>query len=482
MLRSAASPALHGRPAWEHGVRFAPMPGQMCHPRFSSSCSTPLHARDRSRHKVSSASSAVQPSLASEFVSSNGERPCAARDYATGEIVLEIPDSDAITRADAQSIQALEPLIESRSELVAIALWLMHQEASAVEMLARPGEGRASSPLLWSQERLDELLQGSPVRDMVVERKQALIAEWADISKLISEHDPAAFPPDKFSEAKFIEAMAATLRSVFYLQSAECFALLPQLRDWDRSGEKGAVVDYDSLSSSVIVRADTSIKRGQDLVLRDERPSCELMFALGGGTAGQDVDFLEVPASLVITDRLYGLKKEILDSVGLGVKQMFPIRHDSLSVQHLAYLRLSRIQDTAQFAKVNFERDVIISVENEYEILQLLMSDLRARVQGYSGGIEEDISILQRGDAAPEEKAAAKQRIAERKILLTNMDGVRQRLAPIRGIPTKAGMQDPNSDIKEIFDAMESIPALPSKLFNRLRDWATGKDDPTWKK
>lgn len=31
---------------------------------------------------------------------------------------------------------------------------------------------------------------------------------------------------------------------------------------------------------------------------------------------------------------------------------MFPIRHDSLSVQHLAYLRLSRIQDTAQFAKV----------------------------------------------------------------------------------------------------------------------------------
>ncbi|KAL6771270.1 hypothetical protein ACKKBF_B34600 [Auxenochlorella protothecoides x Auxenochlorella symbiontica] len=206
------------------------------------------------------------------------------------------------------------------------------------------------------------------------------------------------------------------------------------------------------------------------------------MFALGGGTAGQDVDFLEVPASLVITDRLYGLKKEILDSVGLGVKQMFPIRHDSLSVQHLAYLRLSRIQDTAQFAKVNFERDVIISVENEYEILQLLMSDLRARVQGYSGGIEEDISILQRGDAAPEEKAAAKQRIAERKILLTNMDGVRQRLAPIRGIPTKAGMQDPNSDIKEIFDAMESIPALPSKLFNRLRDWATGKDDPTWKK
>lgn len=42
------------------------------------------------------------------------------------------------------------------------------------------------------------------------------------------------------------------------------------------------------------------------------------MFALGGGTAGQDVDFLEVPASLVITDRLYGLKKEILDSVGLG--------------------------------------------------------------------------------------------------------------------------------------------------------------------
>ncbi len=33
------------------------------------------------------------------------------------------------------------------------------------------------------------------------------------------------------------------------------------------------------------------------------------------------------------------------------------------------------------------------------------------------------------------------------------------RLAPIRGIPTKAGqMQDPNSDLREIFDAIEAIP------------------------
>jgi hypothetical protein len=33
------------------------------------------------------------------------------------------------------------------------------------------------------------------------------------------------------------------------------------------------------------------------------------------------------------------------------------------------------------------------------------------------------------------------------------------RLAPIRGIPTKKGMEDPNQDLLEIFQAVESIPS-----------------------
>ena len=63
------------------------------------------------------------------------------------------------------------------------------------------------------------------------------------------------------------------------------------------------------------------------------------------------------------------------------------------------------------------------------------------------------------------------------------MEAVRQRLAPIRGIPTKSGgMQDPNSDFAEIFDTLEAIPMAPKKIFDGLLSWAKGEQDPDWGK
>ena len=73
--------------------------------------------------------------------------------------------------------------------------------------------------------------------------------------------------------------------------------------------------------------------------------------------------------------------------------------------------------------------------------------------------------------------------MSEKKILSQFMDAVRRKLAPIRGIPTKAGgMQDPNQDLKEIFDIIEDLPNKPAKLFDGLRRWAKGEFDPDWKK
>ena len=58
-----------------------------------------------------------------------------------------------------------------------------------------------------------------------------------------------------------------------------------------------------------------------------------------------------------------------------------------------------------------------------------------------------------------------------------------RRLAPIRGVPTKSGkMTDPNADLLEIFEVVESVPKIPSKLFGGLMSWARGEQDPDWKK
>lgn len=43
--------------------------------------------------------------------------------------------------------------------------------------------------------------------------------------------------------------------------------------------------------------------------------------------------------------------------------------------------------------QVSFERDVIISQNNEYEILQLMMSDCRERLSQYPGELEQHIVL-----------------------------------------------------------------------------------------
>ena len=58
-----------------------------------------------------------------------------------------------------------------------------------------------------------------------------------------------------------------------------------------------------------------------------------------------------------------------------------------------------------------------------------------------------------------------------------------RRLAPIRGVPTKSGrMADPNEDLREIFDTIESIPQAPAKLLGSFMSWARGEQDPSWTK
>ena len=55
-------------------------------------------------------------------------------------------------------------------------------------------------------------------------------------------------------------------------------------------------------------------------------------------------------------------------------------------------------------------------------------------------------------------------------------------MAPIRGVPTKQGMEDPNDEIREIFTAIENLPQKPKELLDSFRSWARGDHDPEYRK
>lgn len=421
---------------------------------------------------------AIEPSMLDDTLSF-----ITCREITQNEALIEIPDGLAITLVDVQKDPLLVPLVNGRSELVGLALWLMkerkNKESQWAPFLATLPE-YTSTPVLWSKEERAELLRGSPVLKEADYREVALRQEWIELESIIG----TISGPLDFDEQSFMESMSVVLAMAAYLPTAQCFALLPLIGLMKRTGSSGgATLDYDPKKGSVVLKASRPYAPNQEVLLFDGRPNGELLLGTGQIERNNPSDFLTMAAGLVPSDRLYTAKRQVLTEMGFDIPQFFPIYPDRISIQQLAYLRLSRVQDPAQLATVTFDKDSIVSVENEYEILQLMMGDLREALQLYAGDVETDLKELQRRDLTEKERIAAQLRYGEKLILRGTMDGVRKRLAPIRGIPTKSkGMQDPNADLLEIFDTLESLPSAPKKLLDGIIGWARGDSDPEWKK
>lgn len=63
-------------------------------------------------------------------------------------------------------------------------------------------------------------------------------------------------------------------------------------------------------------------------------------------------DYLEFEVGLVEADRLYAAKRGILEEIGYGIQEYFPVYKDRMPVQLLSYVRLARVTDTAELTKV----------------------------------------------------------------------------------------------------------------------------------
>lgn len=405
-----------------------------------------------------------------------------------GDILLEIPADLAITSVDVAKDPLLSVLAEGRSELVGLALFLMKERGVLAPSSALPSQWAPllatlpeaiDTPVLWPDDERQALLKGSPVLEEARARERALDEEWESIVGAAAAAAADVQLDGNSSLQAFKNAMSVVLATASYLPSAQCFALLPVIGALRRTGSAaGAVLDYDVDRQSVVLSATRPYTRGQEVRLYDGRPNGEILLATGRVEPTNPNDFLMLPAALVPADRLYSQKRSILEAFEFGPTEEFPIYEDRMATQHLAYMRLARLTDPAQIAKITFDQDVIVSPENEYEVLQLIMSDLRDRNQAYDTQYEEDLKELQRRDLQPRERVALALKVGEKRVVRGTMDGVRRRLAPIRGIPSKAGnLQDPNADFKEMFDTIEGLPSAPKRFLDGLTKWARGDYD-----
>lgn len=69
-----------------------------------------------------------------------------------------------------------------------------------------------------------------------------------------------------------------------------------------------------------MVTAGQAGAAGEPARLNDARPNGELLLATGAVQRDNRADYLELPASLVRTDRLYTAKMQVLEAVGMQAR------------------------------------------------------------------------------------------------------------------------------------------------------------------
>eukprot|EP01025_Chloroclados_australasicus_P026878 TRINITY_DN26696_c0_g2_i1.p2 TRINITY_DN26696_c0_g2~~TRINITY_DN26696_c0_g2_i1.p2 ORF type:complete len:501 (-),score=29.89 TRINITY_DN26696_c0_g2_i1:203-1489(-) len=415
----------------------------------------------------------VSPKLVNDQAGGKRLGLLADKDIQEGEDLLIIDGNLCVTTIDAQKVPEVTELYKGDNELTLLALWLCFQRIkneSSYKELIETLPDRTNSPILWTSEQIGDLLQGCSIFESIQQQRAMMESEW---QILLSSGVPGSL-----TKEMFMGAWCTCFAHLTYLPTAQCVALVPLLGHMRSTGNNnGCNADFDLETGCVKVTTTRPYRQGQEVMLNDQRNSGEIFMAKGYVDESNAFDFMTITASLVQADRLYNMKKEILESYGLEALQQFPIMEDRIPLQLLSYLRLSRVQDAAQIAKISFDNDVIISQSNEYEVLQLLMAECRDRIGAFKTQYEQDVKLIQAENLTLEERLACKLRLNEKRILGSTMDAVRRRLAPIRGIPTKSGkMADPNQDIREIFDVIETLPQKPKQILDDLFGW--NKNDP----
>lgn len=72
-------------------------------------------------------------------------------------------------------------------------------------------------------------------------------------------------------------------------------------------------------SESVIIHAPQAFAAGSEVKLNDARPNSERILATGALQPGNASNYLLFEAALVPTDKMYSIKKEVLQSLNLQV-------------------------------------------------------------------------------------------------------------------------------------------------------------------
>ncbi|CAD6237762.1 unnamed protein product [Miscanthus lutarioriparius] len=358
----------------------------------------------------------------------------AGVDLQAGDVAFEVPMSLVVTLERVLGDESIAELLTNNklSELACLALYLMYEKKQGKDSFWYPyikeldrhrgrGQLAVESPLLWTESELD-YLTGSPLKDEVVARDEAIRREFNELDTLwfmagsLFQQYPFDIPTEAFPFEIFKQAFVAVQSCVVHLQKvslARRFALVPlgpPLLTYKSNCKAMLTADGDSVRLVV----DRPYKAGEPIIIWCG-PQTNSRLVLNYGFVDEDNPFdrIAIEASLNTEDPQYQEKRMVAQRNGKLAIQNFNVyvgKEKQTVAEMLSYLRLGYISDPDEMQSIlSSEGDTCpLSPCTERAVLDQLVGYLESRLAGYPTTLDEDEAMLADGSLEPKKEVATR--------------------------------------------------------------------------
>uniref|UniRef100_A0A804QUD0 Rubisco LSMT substrate-binding domain-containing protein n=1 Tax=Zea mays TaxID=4577 RepID=A0A804QUD0_MAIZE len=344
----------------------------------------------------------------------------AGVDLQEGDVAFEVPMSLVVTLERVLGDESIAELLTNNklSELACLALYLMYEKKQGKDSFWYPyikeldrhrgrGQLAVESPLLWTESELD-YLSGSPLKDEVVARDEAIRREYNELDTLwfmagsLFQQYPFDIPTEAFPFEIFKQAFVAVQSCVVHLQKvslARRFALVPlgpPLLTYKSNCKAMLTVDGESVRLVV----DRPYKAGEPIIIWcGPQTNSRLVLNYGFVDENNPFDRISIEASLNTEDPQYQEKRMVAQRNGKHAIQNFNVyvgKEKQTVAEMLPYLRLGYISDPDEMQSIlSSEGDTCpVSPCTERAVLDQLGGYLESRLAGYPTTLNEDEAMV----------------------------------------------------------------------------------------
>lgn len=360
----------------------------------------------------------------------SGRGLVARRDIEIYEELARVPYDILFTEVSSRAHFGKDVISEDFGAYGCIALQMISEKFVLKEsskfapyMAVLPTTEEIGASFSWSDEDLETLLEGSPVKSMSQFLKEKVLEELRLAKGSWMQKFPDKFPADAYTEDNWVWAycnlFSRAVRLAFADEQKEFVALVPYIDLFNHNpnantyikavseSENNLAFGLDEKERSILVLADRYYdKYDQIYISYGAKSNGQLLLLYGFSTERNAKDFVEIPVGQLLYSVWMGkAKRARLKELGLE-SNAYPLFRDRFTQEMLTFMRLATMEpqdlgldEDAEFDEVvkrlsKIDLSSASEELSERKALICLRGIVSSAMEGYPTTLAEDEELL----------------------------------------------------------------------------------------